>query len=288
MKHISESENKYLESSTNTSDLEQVNSSSKYMTNSLSMNRSNLNQLRNWILENQERTKGSIVKCPLCYDTGFYLLPLGIEKTTKDGKIIIYQESLTRIMCDCDREQDFNKTLDNFLTKSDWQQNMKDKAQALVKAYQDSKYWFYISGQVGCGKTHIIKALGFELNKKYGVETVFVDYLTEWSTIKADVNTKGYMDKIDYFKRVKVLIIDDLFKSGNKEKPTAADSKVALMILNYRYEKNLITIISSEFSMAELMDFDAAYSRIYEKSDKGRFILHISDDPSRNQRVGKQ
>lgn len=82
---------------------------------------------------------------------------------------------------------------------------------------------------------------------------------------KAVVNDEEYGRIVDPLKRVKVLYIDDLFKGGA---PKEADIKLAFEILNYRYaDQKLLTVISSERTIEELLDIDEAVgSRIYERS----------------------
>ncbi len=69
-------------------------------------------------------------------------------------------------------------------------------------------------------------------------------------------------------KRVKVLYIDDLFKTKDGTPVSPADVNLAFEILNYRYnDTGKITIISTEKTMDQLLEIDEAVgSRIYERS----------------------
>lgn len=98
-----------------------------------------------------------------------------------------------------------------------------------------------------------------------------------------------YEQEIQALKEADVLYIDDFFKTGiNKngtiEKPSEADIKLAHEILNVRYmRRDLITIISSEFMVEEILDFDEAVgSRIFERS-KGYMLEFSGKD--KNQRL---
>ena len=105
-------------------------------------------------------------------------------------------------------------------------------------------------------------------------------------------DAKTYEELVTGYKEAEVLYIDDLFKNGkdkagNVEPPTAADIQVAFEILNYRYNnKELVTIISSERNMYQLIDIDEAMaSRISEMSfDKG-YGFNIKPDRKKNHRL---
>lgn len=102
--------------------------------------------------------------------------------------------------------------------------------------------------------------------------------------IKAAVNDNAeYQRLISPLKTVKVLYIDDLFKprtevdwkTGRRRRvtATASDINLAYEILNNRIlRSDLLTIISTELSLDDIMELDTALcSRIYEKS-KGCYL----------------
>ena len=80
------------------------------------------------------------------------------------------------------------------------------------------------------------------------------------------------------------MYIDDLFKTKQGASVTAADINIAFEILNYRYINDMLTIISSEKTLREILDIDEAVgSRIYEMAQG--YILNISADPAKNYRM---
>ena len=111
--------------------------------------------------------------------------------------------------------------------------------------------------------------------------------------IKSVVNEHDeYAVMMDELKNTDVLYIDDLFKSGKGEDgkpkmPTAADVNVAFEILNYRYNNpGLITIISSERTLSELLEIDEAVAgRIAEKAKTGGYCINLKKDKARNWRM---
>jgi DNA replication protein DnaC len=92
--------------------------------------------------------------------------------------------------------------------------------------------------------------------------------------IKAAIHDEfEYAKLIDPLKRVSVLYIDDLFKpvqddTGERRQPNPGDIRLAFELLNFRYiHPDLITIISSEWTMDELQDIDPAIGgRVYQRS----------------------
>ena len=82
--------------------------------------------------------------------------------------------------------------------------------------------------------------------------------------LKATVNDDSEYERlIRPLKTCDVLYIDDLYKGGASE----ADKKLAFELLNYRYNGKLITIISTERLIPDLLNIDEATgSRIYQRS----------------------
>ena len=73
---------------------------------------------------------------------------------------------------------------------------------------------------------------------------------------------------------------------GNRQFPGMAEVWLAFEIINYRYIKNLPTIISSEWRIRELDTIDEAIaSRIYEKCVS--YIITIQPGKEKNRRYGK-
>lgn len=174
-----------------------------------------------------------------------------------------------------------NSTFDKFETDTEWRIQAKELAIKYTKEYNGN--WFLASGVPGCGKTHLCVAICREFMLQ-GMETKYMLWRDEVTKIKAYMNSDKYDERIKEFCSVKVLYIDDFLKVGRNEEPTTADIGVAFEILNNRYiSHDLITVISTERSIEELLDIDSALgSRIYERS-KG-FILRV-DGEDKNWRL---
>jgi DNA replication protein DnaC len=209
-----------------------------------------------------------------------YLKGKDCRSCKNKGYIMILDEGYTALKpCDClkQRQNKVNAdqsgmkkmiedyTFETFKAKEMWQRLIKETAQAFV---QDKAHWFFIGGQVGSGKTHICTAIVNELLKQ-GKQALYMLWRDEVIKLKANaMEGKEYMKLIEPFKTKEVLYIDDLFKTEKGKSPTTADINIAFEILNARYrDKNLITIISCEKIIKELIAIDEAIgSRIYEMS----------------------
>ena len=176
-------------------------------------------------------------------------------------------------------------TFDKFEDSEPWQKSIKAAAMDYAK---DPEGWFFLGGQSGAGKTHLCTAICREFLLA-GKRVRYMLWRDDIVKIKGAVtDSEEYCKMIDEFKRVDVLYIDDLFKTGKAmdnsvQKPTAADVNVAFEIINFRYNNpELLTIISSELSEDELIDIDEAIGgRIYERAK----AFTIGKDRKRNYRI---
>ena len=173
-------------------------------------------------------------------------------------------------------------TFDKFEDTEDWQKVLKKKAQAFC--IDDEACWFYIGGQVGCGKTHLCTAIAAHYIKA-GREVKYMLWSEEGKKLKALANSPGYQEEISLYKNVDVLYIDDFVKVKNGENPTPADINLAFEIINHRLmSREKITIISSEKTLDEMLEYDeATMSRIYQKT--GIYKININKDKSKNYRL---
>lgn len=181
-------------------------------------------------------------------------------------------------------------TFDKYQTPEQWQQTIKAAAMKFCK--DDENNWFFIGGTSGSGKSHICTAIAVHYIKREK-DCHYMLWRDEIARIKAHINDPDeYGKMMQQLKETPVLYIDDLFKNGkdklgNVEPPTAADVQAAFEILNYRYNNaDLITIISSERTLAELIEIDEAIAgRIAERSKTNGYCINLKKDRSRNWRL---
>ena len=63
------------------------------------------------------------------------------------------------------------------------------------------------------------------------------------------LDSEMYRKTLNKYKKIDVLLIDDLFKGQR----TQSDLNIMFEIINYRYMNNLPMIISTEFTVEELL-----------------------------------
>lgn len=227
------------------------------------------------------RNKGYIIRA--VEENGFWRIVAQECQCMKTRRTIrrIKESGLGNLIIKC--------TFDKFEALEDWKKTMKNAAASYAKSPQG---WFFIGGQSGCGKTHICTAICRELILQ-GLDVVYMLWRDDVTRLKAMVtDVDKYDNNIQIFKRAEVLYLDDLFKVGNgmgnknKQKPTMADINIAFELLNYRSINNLQTIISSEFTIAELLEIDQALAgRIVENANP--MPLVILPDIKKNYRLKK-
>lgn len=173
-------------------------------------------------------------------------------------------------------------TFDKYTSPNPWQVEIKNKAISFCS--DDNSNWFYIGGQVGCGKSHLCTAIaGYYI--KQGRDVVYMLWCEESKKLKAIANDIAYQSEVKKYKDAEVLYIDDFLKVRSGSSPSDADVNLAFEIINHRLLKDdKITIISSEKTLDEIMDYDeATMSRIFQKT--GNYKINIEKDRNKNYRL---
>ena len=176
-------------------------------------------------------------------------------------------------------------TFENWVSDWDYQVEMAAKAYEYADSGYLSGQWLFVGGQVGCGKTHICTAV---INKllQCNIGCRYMSWRDEAVQLKAVVNNQQeYHTRLMELVKAPILYIDDFWKTQNGKSPTQADVNLAFQIINARYQdKKYCTIISCEYSTAELMSIDEAVgSRIHERSKAYR--VYIEKDTAKNYRI---
>lgn len=180
-------------------------------------------------------------------------------------------------------------SFEKYETNEPWQENLKRQAIQFTK--DDKSTWFYIGGQSGAGKTHLCTAITAHYLRQ-NKSAYYMLWRDEITKIKSAITDNELYEKmISELKTVEVLYIDDLFKmgkdqNGNVQRPTASDINIAFEIINFRYNnRDLVTIISSERSIHDIIDIDEAVGgRIFERCNKGEYVFDIKKDAKKNYR----
>ena len=107
----------------------------------------------------------------------------------------------------------------------------------------------FLYGSFGVGKTHLaISILNYLL--KNNREVVFKPSGELFDDIISSFESRNTQQIINLYSNIKTLIIDDL----GKEKPTEFTISTLYKIINARYENQLPTIITSNYTINQLID----------------------------------
>jgi len=233
-----------------------------------------IEELEQQIVDGYNATEGTLkgVDCPICKNKGDIMVldPLTLERKVRDCQCQAQRRSL-RFMA----QSGLGNVLDLY-TWEKWQcrEPWQEKALQVAKDYAaHPEGWFLAAGRPGTGKTHLCTAICGDLlrNGRMVRYLLWREFTTQ---AKAVVNDdEAYRELVEPYKRVPVLYLDDLFKTGKGQTPTAGDCNLAFELLNHRYTNPYqLTIISTELTIPQLLDVDEATgSRIYERS-KGHYL----------------
>ena len=219
-------------------------------------------------------------ECSKCKNRGDFLAYSDNEQVFVKCECMNIRDSIDRLK----RAQiNVNRyTFENYTTEQQWRQHIKATAKKFVSS---SKHWFFIGGQNGCGKTHICTAIALELIKQ-GKELRYMKWKDEGTRLKALVNDADrYGELIEPYKTAAVLYVDDFFKTDKRTSPTAGDINVAFEILDARYNNELITIISSERTVDDIIDVDSAVGGRIKEMCGDNFCLNVPKDAKKDYRI---
>lgn len=222
--------------------------------------------------------------CPKCLNKGYIAIVV-------DGEELMQK-------CDCDEirktmkaiaDSGISPLLDGY-TFDRYQANTPLRIQIKKSAKKNAESdnaWFFIGGQIGFGKTHICTAIVGEMLNR-GIPCKYMlwrDVMSELYSARFDDDY--YQLTLDRLKRSKVLYIDDLYKgmkSARGAERETMERNATYEIINYRYINDLKTIVSSEYTVEELMGIDQAVgSRIYERTRGSAW--GITKDIAKNARL---
>lgn len=240
-----------------------------------------------------------IYHCEKCNDSGAYFELEKKEFVTENGEFYEY-ENIVANVCECVKVRESLKSLENsgmtekmkretfesYRTDESWQKTIKEKA---IKFLDSEESCFYIGGYTGSGKTKICSCM---LNK-YVEKKQTIKYLV-WRDFTTDLmeNIENSNKLIREAQEIDVLYIDDLYKFPPKD----FEKRVLYSIINYRVNKGLKTIISSEtklknsdtkeqYKYEDMITIDLAVAgRIWENAGNGEFVISIANEPKYNMR----
>ncbi|NYB73880.1 ATP-binding protein [Sedimentibacter hydroxybenzoicus DSM 7310] len=232
------------------------------------------------IQENRQTTsETSQYECDKCKDTG-WLVDGNIFKRCECFAV---KEAL--MMFENSGIKDENYTFSNFQEWNETSKSMKITAtqyyQNFTKIMNDRQNSIALLGQVGSGKTHLTLALGLNIMKSKKLPVVYFSYRDTITSIKQNMTDEEYYRRqLDRFQNAKVLLIDDMLKG----KTSDSDKNIMFEIINYRYINRKPIIVSSEYGIEDLLNFDEAIgSRIYEMCKD--YMVEVQNNTSNNYRL---
>lgn len=218
-------------------------------------------------------------KCPKCKDTYWIVDGNNFKRCEcfelDQAERMFYKSGI----------KDGSYTFSNFEEWSSCSRDMKRVATEYYKNFESIKSERQNSiaflGQVGCGKTHLTVALGLNILKSKRLSVVYLNYREVITELKQNMlDEEFYKKQVGKYQTAKVLLIDDLLKG----KTTDSDKNILFEIINYRYINHLPIIVSSEFDINALLNFDEAIgSRIYEMCKS--YIVEVSKNIDNNYRL---
>ena len=227
---------------------------------------------------NQEPGNLKGYDCPDCLNRGYiWQLRDSGERYTKGCRCAIQRRNI-RYLRESGLESLVQRySFDTWRIDEKWQETVLKMARDFA---ENPAGWFFLAGHPGTGKTHLCTAICGELMKR-GFQTRYLLWRDFSAKAKALVNDEErYGAEIKPLKTVRLLYIDDLFKTGKGAEPTAGDVNLAFELLNSRYnDDRKITIISSELTANRLLEIDEGVgSRIFQRARE--YYADLSDKPN--------
>lgn len=209
----------------------------------------------------------------------------------KDTEWIIDQESNSVRPCTCREGKRYkrilefsgiseafhSKTVNEFKPKNALQAEAKAAAAEYIRSFEDIRNTRNNSiaflGQVGAGKSHLTIAIANALLKQ-GVGVLYMQYreaLTQLKQCKNDA--ENYQREIDRYKNAPVLLLDDAYKGATRQgQINESETDIMFEIINFRYLKQSPILVSSEYCIDKMIEFDEATGSRIAHMCKGRTI----------------
>ena len=198
-------------------------------------------------------------ECPDCKDTGY----IGSRKCHCLMKKIVERYYINSGLYEKLRTENFDTFSFDYFAGEDLE-NIKeiyDAAKTFVAEFADTYRNMLFYGSVGSGKSFMSNCIARELMDR-GVAVTYVSAMRLFDILSAHIFGKAGASETEYemLFRCPLLIIDDL----GTEIGSSAVSSELFEIMNERDLKSLATIISTNYSMAELKDkySDRSFSRL--------------------------
>jgi DNA replication protein DnaC len=114
---------------------------------------------------------------------------------------------------------------------------------------RDLNGWLLLSGDYGCGKTHLAAAVANDVVRQ-GQPTLFltVPDLLDWLRFSYDSTETSFEERFDEIRNIKLLVLDDL---GTQNATPWAQEKL-FQIINHRYVNRLPTVVTTNVDLQSI------------------------------------
>lgn len=201
-----------------------------------------------------EKQGGDTVECyyPVASvdDTGVYHVSYSL---CPKAKKYLRQQQANRLLADSGIGRRFKERTFGTFKPTPKTANAFMMCRNFVKDYKPKTQGLRLWGNYGCGKTHLAAAIVNNLLAK-NVPCMFVvvpellDYIRQG--VKDETKAKTAVQLIDMAKNIDVLVLDDL----GAEKPSEWVKEQLFILINSRYEKQLTTIVTTNYSSTRLIE----------------------------------
>lgn len=205
--------------------------------------------------------------CPLCRNRGYFMQYSDTGYCTMKPCRCMEVRDALRAMRNTGVPEEAIQGLsfEAWQTPHRWQEATLASAKEYVAAAKQGGFsdWFIMSGNPGCGKTMLCSTVFLEIVKS-GVKGRYVSWREFSREAKSVANDRGEFRKIvDEAKQTPLLYLDDFWKG----RITPADVNLAFEVLNNRYQRSCLTILSSEHTIDAILRGDEAIgSRLRERA----------------------
>lgn len=224
--------------------------------------------------------KTSTFECGICKDTGWIevgSVNAGMHTVVRPCECVEVKRCRKILESSGIAEAFRSKTIRKYDPKSRSQATARDMCIDYVKAFKELRNEqansIALLGQVGSGKSHLIIAIGNAL-LKMGIGVIYMQYRETITQLKQTIQDEETFQKtLNRYKNATVLIIDDLFKGMLRQgKANESDLNIMFDLINYRYLKKSPILVSSEYKLKALINFDEAIGSRIAEMCKGRIV----------------
>lgn len=250
--------------------------------------------LQQRILENQVRSynelpgqeDGTGIHCPRCLNKGsIAVIPEGERRmVVRPCSCQPRRRTALRLLQCGMLERARECTLERFRTDTPTQKALKAGVEDFLR--QEPGPWLCLCGQSGAGKTHLCTAAFVQLVARRGMEGSYMLWVRDMRRIRAELYDAD-APLLERFKQAPLLYIDDLFKTDPRQGLRDTDLRLSFELLDYRYNRRLVTILSTEQPIQQLTELDQALAgRLRERC--GPYLLNTTPDLGKNYRFFPQ